>query len=68
MYDYLLMKVNKEEGNGTIYDTRFFNNSKQARNEMCKNDILLKCKKDSVFYNGFRWKVSDKDIIKKYHK
>lgn len=68
MYDYLLIKIDKKEGNGTIYDTRFFNNSKQARNEIRKNDILLKCKEGSVFYNGFRWKVKNDDIIKKYHK
>lgn len=68
-YEYLLIKRagNKD---GLIYDKRVFNNSKEAREDFKKGDILLKCKKESIYYgdNFNGWIVDEKDVIKKYEK
>jgi hypothetical protein len=68
-YDYLLIKRAGNE-DGLIYDKRVFNNSKDAREDFRKGDILLKCKNDSIYYgdNWEGWSVEDKDVIKKYEK
>lgn len=68
-YEYLLIKRagNKD---GLIYDQRVFNNSKEAREDFKKGDILLKCKNESIYYgdNFNGWIVDEKDVIKKYEK
>lgn len=68
-YEYLLIKRagNKD---GLIYDKRVFNNSKDAREDFRKGDILLKCKNESIYYgdNWEGWSVADKDVIKRYEK
>ena len=66
-YEYLLLKRNGNK-NGLVYDKRFFDNSKDARKEFRKNDILLKCKPYSVYRDGFGWSVNQPDIVKKYEK
>jgi hypothetical protein len=68
-YEYLLIKRAGNE-DGLIYDKRVFNNSKDAREDFRKGDILLKCKNDSIYYgdNYQGWSVEDKDVIKKYEK
>jgi hypothetical protein len=68
-YEYLLIKRAGNE-DGLIYDKRVFNNSKDAREDFRKGDILLKCKNDSIYYgdNWEGWSVEDKDVIKKYEK
>ena len=66
-YEYLLLKRNKE---GLIYNRLFFNNSADARKRFRKNDVLLKCKADSVYFadNWRGWTVKQEDIVKKYEK
>lgn len=66
-YEYLLIKRagNKD---GLIYDKIFFNNSADARKEFRKDDVLLKCKLDSVYREGFGWTVKQEDVVKKYEK
>ena len=67
-YEYLLLKRNKE---GLIYNRLFFKNSKEARKKFRKNDVLLKCAANSIYFadNWKGWTVKkDKDIIKKYEK
>lgn len=68
-YEYLLIKKNGNS-DGLVYDRLFFNNSKDARKQFRKNDILLKCKTGSIYFadNWKGWTVKDKDIIKKYEK
>lgn len=68
-YEYLLLK-RSENNDGLIYDRLFFNNSKDARKDFKKNDILLKCKAESVYYadNWKGWVVKNKDIIATYEK
>lgn len=68
-YEYLLIKRAGNE-DGLIYDKRVFNNSKDAREDFRKGDILLKCKNESIYYgdNYQGWSVEDKDVIKKYEK
>ena len=65
--EYLLLKRNGNK-NGLVYDKRFFDNSKDARKDFRKNDILLKCKPYSVYRDGFGWSVNQPDIVKKYKK
>lgn len=67
-FEYLLLKNGCE--NNFIYDKMVFLNSKDARKKFGKNDILLKCKKDSIYFaDNFRgWSVDEKNIIKKYIK
>lgn len=67
MYEYLLIKKNKD---GLIYDKRVFNNSKEARKDFRKGDILLKCKNNSIYYgdNWEGWSVENKDVVRKYEK
>ena len=67
MNEYLLLKRNGNE-EGLVYDKRFFNNSKDARRDFRKNDVLLKCKNHSVYRNSFGWSVNQTNIIKKYEK
>lgn len=64
-YEYLLLKRNKE---GLIYNRLFFNNSADARKRFRKNDVMLKCKADSVYFadNWKGWTVKQEDIVKKY--
>ena len=62
-YEYLLLK-NKE---GLIYNRLFFNNSVDARKRFRKNDVLLKCKADSVYFAD-NWTIKQEDIVKKYEK
>lgn len=68
-YEYLLLK-RSGNNDGLIYDRLFFSNSKDARRKFKKNDILLKCKEESVYYadNWKGWIVKDKDIIATYEK
>ncbi|MBQ1802326.1 MAG: hypothetical protein II013_04930 [Lachnobacterium sp.] len=68
-YEYLLLKRNGNK-DGLIYDRLFFNNSKDARKQLRKDDILLKCKYKSTFYgdNLAGWTVKSEDVIKRYEK
>ena len=66
-YDYLLLKRNGNK-DGLVYDKLFFDNAKEAKKQFKKNDILLKCKLDSVFSDGFNWAVKQEDVIKEYEK
>lgn len=68
-YEYLLIKRNGNK-DGLVYDKILFNNSKDARKEFRKDDILLKCRAESIYYgdNWEGWTVKDKDIVKKYKK
>lgn len=66
-YEYLLIKKAKFK-NRISYSKMFFNTSKEARKEFRKDDVLLKCKIDSVYNNWFGLTVKPKDIIKKYEK
>lgn len=68
-YDYLLIKRNGNS-DGLIYDRLFFNNSKEARKQFKKDDILLKCRAESIYYadNWKCWTVTNKDIISVYEK
>lgn len=67
-FEYLLLKKDCE--NNFIYDKMVFLNSKDARKNFRKNDILLKCKQDSIYFaNNFGgWSVDEKNVIKKYIK
>lgn len=66
-YEYLLIKKNGNQ-DGLIYDRLVFNNSKDARKEFRKNDILMKCKAESIYYddNWKGWTVKDIDIVARY--
>lgn len=66
-YEYLLLKRNKE---GLIYDNLFFNSSADARKKFRKNDVLLKCKADTVYFadDWKGWTVKQEDVVKKYEK
>jgi hypothetical protein len=68
-YEYLLLKRNGNS-DGLIYDRLVFNNSKDARKEFRKDDILMKCKTESIYYgdNWKGWTVKDKDIVARYEK
>ena len=68
-YEYLLIK-RAGNNDGLIYDKKVFNNSKEAREDFKKGDILLKCKNESIYYgDNFKgWSVDEKDVIKKYEK
>lgn len=66
-YEYLLIKKNGNK-DGLVYDKRFFNNSADARKDFRKDDILLKCKLNSVYHDAFCWTVKEKDVVKKYEK
>ena len=68
-YEYLLLKRNGNK-DGLIYDRLFFNNSKDARKDFKKNDILLKCRTGSIFYgdNLAGWTVKNEDIVARYEK
>lgn len=68
-YEYLLLKRNRNN-DGLIYDRLFFKSSKEARKRFKKNDVLLKCKADSVYFadNWKGWTVKDVDIVAKYEK
>ena len=66
-YDYLLLKRNGNK-DGLVYDKLFFYNYKDAKKHFKKSDILLKCKLDSVYCNGFNWTVKKSDVIKEYEK
>ena len=62
-YEYLLIKRNGNK-DGLIYDKIFFNNSANARKEFRKDDILLKCKTNSIYHEGFSWTVKEEDVVK----
>ena len=64
-YEYLVLKRN---GNKEVYDKSFFDNSKDARKDFKKNDVLLKCKLNSIYLDMFGWSVDQPDVIKKYEK
>lgn len=68
-YEYLLLKRNGNS-DGVIYDRLFFNNSKDARRQFKKDDILLKCRAESIYYadNWKCWTVMNKDIVSVYEK
>lgn len=68
-YEYLLIKRNGNK-DGLVYDRLFFNNSKDARKQFRKDDILLKCKEESIYYADDlkSWTVKVKDIISVYEK
>lgn len=68
-YEYLLLKRNGNS-DGLIYDRLFFNNSKDARKEFRKDDILMKCKEESIYYADDLkgWTVKVKDIVETYEK
>ena len=68
-HEYLLLKRNGNN-DGLIYDRLVFEKSKEARKQFEKNDSLLKCRAESIFYgdNLEGWTVKDKDIIEKYEK
>lgn len=68
-YEYLLLKRNGNR-DGLIYDRLFFEKSKEARKQFKKDDTLLKCRAESIFYddNWKGWTVKDKDIIERYEK
>lgn len=69
MYEYLLLKRNGNS-DGLIYDRLFFNKSKDARKDFRKDDVLLKCKRDSIYYADDLkgWTVKVKNIVKTYEK
>lgn len=66
-FEYLLIKRNGNK-NGLIYNQIWFKNSADARKQFRKNDILLKCKADSIYYDGFSWTVKQEDVLKEYKK
>jgi len=68
-YEYLLLKRNGNS-DGLIYDRLFFKNSKDARKQFKKDDILLKCRVESIYYadNWKCWTVMNKDIVSVYEK
>lgn len=68
-YEYLLLKRNGNS-DGLIYDRLVFEESKEARKQFKKDDILLKCKADSIYYadNWKCWTVMNKDIVSVYEK
>lgn len=68
-YEYLLLKRNGNR-DGLIYDRLFFEKSKEARKQFKKDDILLKCRAESIFYddNLKGWTVINKDIVSVYEK
>lgn len=65
--EYLLIKKNGNK-EGLVYDRLFFKNSKDARKDFRKSDILLKCKHNSIYHDGFGWAVNQTDVVKKYEK
>ena len=68
-YEYLLLKRNGNS-DGLIYDRLFFEESKEARKQFKKDDILLKCRAESIYYddNWKCWTVKVKDIVETYEK
>ena len=68
-YEYLLLKRNGNS-DGLIYDRLFFNNSKDARKKFRKDDILMKCKEEAIYYDDDLkgWTVKVKDIVETYEK
>lgn len=66
-YEYLLIKKNGNQ-DGLVYDKLVYLSSEKARKEFKKDDILFKCKKDSVYYSDNGWTVKDKDIVARYEK
>lgn len=69
VYEYLLLKRNGNS-DGLIYDRLVFEKSKEARKQFKKDDTLLKCKAESIFYddNWKGWTVKVKDIVEVYEK
>jgi len=65
-YEYLLLKRNGNK-DGLVYDRLFFDNSRSARKQFRKNDILFKCKPDSIYYDSV-WKVNRENIMATYEK
>lgn len=59
--EYLVVKVNKEE---LIYRTDYYETYREAWNALRKNDILLVCKKGSIYWNGLNWDCKNKSIIR----
>lgn len=66
-YEYLLIKRNGNK-DGLVYDKIFFYSSADARKEFRKDDVLLKCKPNSVYRDGSGWTVKQEDVVKKYEK
>lgn len=68
-YEYLLLKRNGNS-DGLIYDRLVFEESKEARKQFKKDDILMKCKAESIYYadNWKCWTVMNKDIVSVYEK
>lgn len=68
-YEYLLLKRNGNS-DGLIYDRLVFEESKEARKQFKKDDILLKCRAESIFYadDWKCWTVMNKDIVSVYEK
>jgi hypothetical protein len=68
-YEYLLLKRNGNS-DGLIYDRLVFEESKEARKQFKKDDILLKCRAESIYYadNWKCWTVMNKDIVSVYEK
>ena len=65
-YEYLLIKRNGNK-DGLAYDRLFFNNSRDARKQFRRNDILFKCKPNSIYYDSV-WKVNREDVVRTYEK
>lgn len=65
--EYLLIKRNGNK-DGLVYDKIFFYSSADARKEFRKDDVLLKCKPNSVYRDGFDWTVKEEDVVKKIRK
>lgn len=59
--EYLVGKVNKEK---LIYRTDYYETYREAWNALRKNDILLVCKKGSIYWNGFEWDCKNENIIR----
>lgn len=68
-YEYLLLKRNGNS-DGLIYDRLVFEESTEARKQFKKDDILLKCRAESIYYddNWKGWTVMNKDIVSVYEK
>jgi hypothetical protein len=67
-FEYLLIKRNGNK-DGLVYDKRVFTNSQEARKDFRVNDIILKCKEDSIYRDDeLGWTVKSEDVIERYYK
>lgn len=61
--EYLVRKYNEE---GCNYDNRFYSTYAKAWADTRKNDVMLVCKHNSVYYgdNWVGWTVNPENIIR----